>query len=522
MSSTPAHNDAEAGSTRVSNVQKKTTFEDEEGQVRESKRRRLIRLPFVVPLIGITIAVAAIISAVISKLMFNCVDTTIDDMTSILRTSTVERAHESVQSIVQISTNITYSLVMDRRVRMFLTQMQANDTTPMMSDPDVYSRLWASGANYSFIHNVALMLDTQEYLAIAVPRSKIFVFQDSTTFNATLNTTNLYRRGVGGVNSNGDVQLVGASAYQSPHLWPPFTKPSFASGNSIGKWQSAVPAGTEFYYQIMWWIWPDLPPGKADPSVQPFAHSMVAMSVSTIEAFLQTIKISPNAVVSLWDPNSNNAVYCRMIAASVAGVSGNRTYRYSVFETPQSLIRQTANYMRSLYPSAASIPDNLASTFIKEDGSGVILVNSRRVTDPYGLNWLLVVSVPRDDYLGTVNQTRKTVIAAVAGTVVGMTVVAVCVAYALVYPIRKLSETMVDATAFDFSAIRDGYLTQNSLFEPLEIARCKEVFSIMLTRFATAIQVNKKLAGRSVGAASARQSQVRDASMMQGSVDEAE
>ncbi|TPX67901.1 hypothetical protein SpCBS45565_g03430 [Spizellomyces sp. 'palustris'] len=518
MSSLQAQNDVEPGTPRASSAQKKATFDDEEGQAREPKRRRIIRVPFVVPLIVITVVVATIISAVISKLMFDCVDTTIDDMTSILRTSTVERAHESVQSIVQISTNSTYSLVTDRRVRMFLGQLQANDSIPMMSDPDLYSRLWAVGANYSFIHNVGLMIDSQQYSAIAVPRSKIFVFQDSTTFNATLNNTNLHRTAVGGVDSNGDVQLIGGSVYQQSHLWPPFTKPSFASGNSIGKWQSAVPAGTEFYYQIMWWIWPGLPPGKADVSVPPFAHAMVAMSVSTIEAFLQTIKISPNAVVSLWDPNSNNTVYCRMIAASVAGVSGTRTLRYSVFETPQSLIRQTANYMRSLYPSAASIPDTLASTFTEEDGHGVILVNSRRVTDPYGLNWLLVVSVPKDDYLGTMNKTRKTVIAAVAGTVVGMTVVAICVAYALVYPIRKLSETMVEATAFDFSSIRDGFLTHNSPFEPLEIARCKEVFSIMLTRFATAIQVNKKLAGRTV--VSMRPSQVREENMLQNSADE--
>lgn len=61
----------------------------------------------------------------------------------------------------------------------------------------------------------------------------------------------------------------------------------------------------------------------------------------------------------------------------------------------------------------------------------------------------------------------------------------------LVIEYLTIRKTLSNATTFDFSALREGYLDRRSVFK--EISEMQDVFAKMLSKFAEAIQSNKNL-----------------------------
>ncbi|KAJ3294256.1 hypothetical protein HK104_003792 [Borealophlyctis nickersoniae] len=327
----------------------------------------------------------------------------------------------------------------------------------------------------------------------AYPVGGVFWIADASTYNTSLGLNSQHVRVV---NPAGWDQNRTLSFLPFQKLWVADSreKINFQYVDDVGRgwWQDAKYGG--LLYSLSWPVWRGLPATVAKAGEDPLGMVQVAMSPYRLEAYLKAIKISANAVLSLWEDDGE------MVAASVPNATIVPTaalrdvVHYWAHNTTNSLIVSTANMLLSQYKSYDAIPDNLETSF--ESESGEILVNVRLITSFKNLKWILVLSVPKEDFLGTLESTQRSVIGAVSGTAVGMVLMSTLMAAALVYPIRRLSATMVQATAFDFSAIRDGYLTKQSILEPLEIAHCKAVFNTMLTRFAAAIQANKSLMGK--------------------------
>ncbi|KAJ3268139.1 hypothetical protein HK104_005461 [Borealophlyctis nickersoniae] len=335
----------------------------------------------------------------------------------------------------------------------------------------------------------------------AYPAGGLFYVTDSSTYNTSLGLNSMHRVLVdpAGWDQNRTIGFL----MQSKTLWVADgrEKVNLQYIDDVGRawWQDAKYGG--LLYVACWPVWRGLPATAAKAGEDPLGMVFVALSPYRLDALLSQIRISDNAVISLWEDDGE------MIAASVpngtivptAALRG--VVHYFAHNTTNSLIVRTANNLLSQYKSYNAIPDNLETSF--ESESGEILVNVRLITSFQNLKWILVLSVPKNDFVGTLASTQKSVIGAVSGTAVGMVLMSALMAYALVHPIRRLSATMVQAAAFDFSAIRDGYLTKQSIFEPLEIAHCKAVFNTMLTRFAAAIQANKSLVKANAASTSA-------------------
>ncbi|RKO94253.1 hypothetical protein BDK51DRAFT_53219 [Blyttiomyces helicus] len=190
-----------------------------------------------------------------------------------------------------------------------------------------------------------------------------------------------------------------------------------------------------------------------------------------------------------------------MIASNIPDqvlVPPNFGSQFQATTVNDTLIAQSAAAFVSTYQSFANVPDFASITYDDAYGRGEILVNAHWITDGYGTNWMLSLIVPKNDFLGTLKQAQSNVEKAVIGATIAMATISALLAFFLVYPIRRLTAIMIQATAFDFSAVREGYLSHSSPWEPAEIAKCKNVFAIMLGKFATAIKQNKGLTGNQV------------------------
>ncbi|KAI8591553.1 hypothetical protein BDZ88DRAFT_410952 [Geranomyces variabilis] len=329
--------------------------------------------------------------------------------------------------------------------------------------------------------------------------SGIFLIQDgSTTSNGTAGVYDQEILRVNGTSGDGRVQYVNTAALGLPPITPGFDGhfPSpvipydSSSSTSHGQWGPIITDDTGINFPFYWLWWKDLPLGSAIPNAEPNGVGIMALSVMSVSAFIQTIHISPNAVLSLWEGDG------RMVAASIDGVTQNGFARYQAIACPDDRISQAASYLFRVYPTL-DVPDLFAGSYTGSGQiSGKIVVGTRWITDSYGLKWLLVVVVPMKDFRGSYDQVKTRVIGVIAGTSVVLVILSGLLAYTLVTPIRRLTEMMVQATSFDFSAVKKGTLQENGLLVPREIVQCKQVFHTMLLKFSDAIQKNKSLQQR--------------------------
>ncbi|TPX64977.1 hypothetical protein SpCBS45565_g05474 [Spizellomyces sp. 'palustris'] len=467
-----------------------------EDNVRPKERKRLLRIPFVVPLITITVLISVVAIAIIGFMTFRGADQTVDEITETLQDITMDRVYDSVTSLVQQCSAALTILGRAQPILRLFQKLESNVTNSLWNDVTVVSQLYTVLSTYDFLTMTGLEIYRDESIILAT--QKMLMLQDGSTYNNVTNVTEFGIRYVTGVNSYREMQFGPLYSFHR-HTWQSSKLPSYPDGNSTTVWSNYYVGLNEIYYPIKWPIWANLPFGRADPNVPPFGSVTTALSVTSLQSILGKVYVSPNAVVALWEPSANSSIYFHMIAASTPNISISihAGDRYSALDCPNKLLSQVARRLQLIYPNSTAFPNEMWTTFNDlPDGDGTILVSARwisNIVDPNGLKWLVVAVIPKNDFLKTMQQTRKRVVGAVAGTTAAMAVFAIILAYLLVYPIKKLSETMIQATDFDFSAIRDGYLTKRSIFEPLEIAQCKEVFNIMLTRFAKAIQTNKSL-----------------------------
>ncbi|KAJ3046440.1 hypothetical protein HK097_000858 [Rhizophlyctis rosea] len=250
-------------------------------------------------------------------------------------------------------------------------------------------------------------------------------------------------------------------------------------------------------------LWYGYPVGTKGPG-KFFAAQFVTMTLNSLENYLPTIKPTPNAVISFLDTKG------LLIASSEPGATANLTtgVRYPAYNSTNPTIAATAQYLfpeyksstSSDYAKAVSEAKELSTEFIGPDKKRYLL-QSRWVSDPHGLKWLMLLTVPRSDFFSAVDSAKKSILA--IGVSLGFLgfLCAIFTSVIIILPLKRLISVMNDATNFDFSALRNGYLNRRSMF--VEIAEMQEVFSVMMVKFASAIQSNKALVGRRVGEGSA-------------------
>jgi len=208
-------------------------------------------------------------------------------------------------------------------------------------------------------------------------------------------------------------------------------------------------------------------------------------STKTIDAFLPTLQISQNGIVSVWDSKG------LMISSSLPNISWTSAgVRYNASASPNPWVAQVSGYILNQWGEVNLVPDN--SSFQIDDATiGSLLVNVRWLNDGYGINWLTVLIIPRSDFFALEDESRIQSIVILVVLTTFSAIFSILLSWGLARPLRKLSDTMVRATQFDFSGLKDGYLEERSIFS--ELAGMQMVFREMLVRFAEAIKNNKAL-----------------------------
>ena len=143
------------------------------------------------------------------------------------------------------------------------------------------------------------------------------------------------------------------------------------------------------------------------------------ISLQQVTSFLQRLTLSGNGVAMVLEKDGNLIGVSR--GAHVQKRPDGTTIRLNAEQSADPLVKQTYAAVRGLADTVADARPH-TTVFTAPDGS-LVQVGYSRLTDEAGLDWLIMVAVPRQDFLhGILDNFRRTVLlAAVAAVVVMLT-----------------------------------------------------------------------------------------------------
>lgn len=156
-------------------------------------------------------------------------------------------------------------------------------------------------------------------------------------------------------------------------------------------------------------------------------HGVVAtdLSLRQVNDFLRRLALSTNGVAMVTEPGGELIGVSR--GAHVADVAGGRRVRLNAADSPDPFVAATYRAVSGMLAGAAS-GEPRAADFTLPDGQ-VVQVGFSRLRDDAGLDWQVMVAVPRQDFVHGVEESFRRsvglgVIAAVAVALLGLWILA--------------------------------------------------------------------------------------------------
>ncbi|KAI8591292.1 hypothetical protein BDZ88DRAFT_505595 [Geranomyces variabilis] len=233
------------------------------------------------------------------------------------------------------------------------------------------------------------------------------------------------------------------------------------------------------------------PPQTTDASggwnSQPFTTSPLGTHLANIKfeqfsTLLAAISTTENSVIAVWLTQSGallatNQPDSVLDPASVAtNVNAGQSYLPTTY--PNKYITSAAASLIAAHGAIGHLPASTSDTFSGPDG-GKLFVESRVLTDSHGLDFTILIAIPERDLLGSINEARKKVLVTSIVVAVSMMGVVAAASFLVALPIRRLTAVMLQCFAKRILK---------------EAAKDFRVFETMLSRFAAAIEQNKKMA----------------------------
>ena len=150
------------------------------------------------------------------------------------------------------------------------------------------------------------------------------------------------------------------------------------------------------------------------------------LSLGRLDDFVKRLTLSPNGVALIAEPDG------RLIGVSkgphLLDEGDGQPHRLDARDSPDPLVAATFRAVSSALPASAAGNGARAAHFQLDDGR-VIQVGYSRLLDDAGLDWLVMVAVPRDDFIQRVTRSFRQslllgVLAAVAVALLGLWVLA--------------------------------------------------------------------------------------------------
>ena len=141
------------------------------------------------------------------------------------------------------------------------------------------------------------------------------------------------------------------------------------------------------------------------------------LSLQQVTSFLQRLSLSANGVAMVLEKDGNLIGVSR--GTQVRTLPDGTAARLNAAQSPDPLVAATYAAVRGLADSSADARPH-TTAFPAADGS-TVQVGYARMTDDAGLDWLITVAVPRQDFLhGIIDNFHRTVLLAVFAAVVVM------------------------------------------------------------------------------------------------------
>ncbi|MCV3212751.1 ATP-binding protein [Plectonema radiosum NIES-515] len=162
----------------------------------------------------------------------------------------------------------------------------------------------------------------------------------------------------------------------------------------------------------------------------------IDLLLANISKFLGNIKVSPKGQVFIMERDG------MLVGSSstypILHKVNDQAKRFSVFNTPDPLIRSVSNDLQKRFKNFQFIRDNQEFNIIFNGERQFIQVTPWQ--DEYGLDWLVVVTVPESDFMAQINANTSTTILLCLAALAVATLLGIYTASWITNPILRLSE----------------------------------------------------------------------------------
>jgi signal transduction histidine kinase len=162
----------------------------------------------------------------------------------------------------------------------------------------------------------------------------------------------------------------------------------------------------------------------------------IDLLLANISKFLGNIKVSPKGQVFIMERDG------MLVGSSstypILHKVNDQAKRFSVFNTPDPLIRSVSHDLQKRFKNFQFIRDNQEFNIIFNGERQFIQVTPWQ--DEYGLDWLVVVTVPESDFMAQINANTSTTILLCLAALAVATLLGIYTASWITNPILRLSE----------------------------------------------------------------------------------
>eukprot|EP01062_Namystynia_karyoxenos_P043312 TRINITY_DN3173_c0_g2_i1.p1 TRINITY_DN3173_c0_g2~~TRINITY_DN3173_c0_g2_i1.p1 ORF type:complete len:1363 (+),score=345.83 TRINITY_DN3173_c0_g2_i1:83-4171(+) len=138
-----------------------------------------------------------------------------------------------------------------------------------------------------------------------------------------------------------------------------------------------------------------------------------------------------------------------------------RRYVFNLTEGPGKFVGALSRAVTQAELDAAR--DFGSAVYVREVAGNTYFLGVGKVSDDYGLDWVLVVALPRSDMLRELNSRLLETVVICIALIIGSLLVDATVVYLVTQPLKSLSVAMVNAAALDFeqaASVRRSWLRE--------------------------------------------------------------
>lgn len=222
----------------------------------------------------------------------------------------------------------------------------------------------------------------------------------------------------------------------------------------------------------------------------------VDLLLSDISRFLRTLEVSPNGRVFIMERDGlliGNSGF-----QETYKVINDQTHRITAFDSLDPTIQSTAQYLKEQFGNLKNIQQLQQLEFSKEDQQFWVQVLPWK--DAYGLDWLVVVTIPKSDFMTTINaNTRTTIILCLVSLAIA-TILGIYTSRWISQPLSQLSQSSQAIAKGDFSQRVQVNRTQ-------ELSSLSQSFNLMAEQLKSSFDLlETRVAERTIQLAEAKQS----------------